>query len=1461
MFERKTRTLRRVIEALESRQLLSISVPLTGTTGNDAFVVAFNSATQMYSFSGGTTTPTTVAASNLNTFSVTGAGGTDTLTIAGGSPTLASDAGADGTLVSVEVTAGSTLNIASVQHLASLAIDSGAVANVLASGTNTLVTSGLTIAGATDNWQGQLDLNNNSLIVHGGDVAAISNLAKAGFNAQQGGNWQGQGIASTSATNDSTHLTALGVIQNSVDGTPTGTTLYPSFASQTVSNTDVLVQYTFFGDANLDGHVDGSDYSRIDAAYLSHTNTGWFNGDFNYDQTVDGSDYTLIDNAFNTQSGSVPTGPAGPTKPFGFVGAPSSSSPGEIDLSWTNSSQLPTENDILISTDGVNFTYFDQTDPGTSSYQATGLAAGTTYYFEVVAVDSDGSTTSSIVDAATPPVSTPTSLTTDVISSTEIDLNWSDSESDVGGYAIDWKTDSTDFQELAYLPDNTTTYQAMNLTPGTKYTFQVTALAYSGISGASSTANGETYPATPTGLNATLSSDGDVDLNWNPVAGETGYVLEHSPDGSSWTPVGSPSDSTSATDSPSSPMTYSYRVKATNDSGDSDYSPTIQVSVVPTSPSGLTATLNPDNTVSLSWSDNSSNETGFNVEQSSDGINFSSVHTTSANTTQYNASGLSLASVYSFRITATDAAGDSAPSNIATVAMPLERVIVPVSGAVVNSQTKLFNGEAYTIRASGTAYLGVPPDGYGDAEYGSLTNPQNNGAAQYGSIDYGIAINDPTVTSSKTPFWGAYTSTHVYTTSFTGLGQTLQFNYHDDFPNDNSGSLNADILDPYTLGLTAHRTGDNFGTAVSNSVVQSGDPSQYVVLVDDDYQVHTDKSVTDNGSSTADVDGTDTDLAKITLNQIPNYLTTGTVTLSLSNSSSVRLFKSDGTQFSSSDMTMNLASPSGYLAGLMSGTVDIWVQGMAANPDLVFKLAYKDTNGKEVARQTVHMLLADWQFMGMNADSPITSVDKTDQKLLMENSTADPNDPSIGDSALFKNNIIGLPTADVVSLTMTSDSVSSDSYTDTYNYDSANTVSANWATIYTPIDGGDDLTADQISFLQQHDDLNVVHNPQGDGKLDTPQDEFKRVMAAQAAKKADDVYNLFKNDTNTTLSNEVTFLLDRMDYNGDGNDYHKRLIVTTMHPAQEFAVDSAGNVYIGSGGTDQQTEQWALDGLRLWAARGAHPGWNVTGKQLQEKEYFSIIARQFARHFYWTIDPHTLPWSENLTAPTPGSHAAYTGTVSPTKSATAAVDALSQTFDFLYLFSSANSSAMDATKSDDMYSPLLTFKREGDLPTNYLFIFSNRVDPQAKGGTVYEVNIPSAGMNFDYYEKDLLDPTNKKHNTQPVNTGPFKGSWPDEDQTHHFAGYFYSGALLQLSPYSGDSYLVKALKGTGDYYVKINGVQTIANSGDYDLGVVGWDMGVAYEKNKSNISSTINTYLTSPFTTVNAMDGRGTNLP
>ena len=95
------------------------------------------------------------------------------------------------------------------------------------------------------------------------------------------------------------HLTALGILLNNTGGS---TPIYSSFDGQTAVSTDVLVKTTVYGDANLDGHVDASDYSDIDNGYLTNA-TGWSNGDFNYDGTINGSDYTLIDNAFNMQPG------------------------------------------------------------------------------------------------------------------------------------------------------------------------------------------------------------------------------------------------------------------------------------------------------------------------------------------------------------------------------------------------------------------------------------------------------------------------------------------------------------------------------------------------------------------------------------------------------------------------------------------------------------------------------------------------------------------------------------------------------------------------------------------------------------------------------------------------------------------------------------------------------------------------------------------------------------------------------------------------------------------------------------------------------------------------------------------------------------------------------------------------------------------------------------------------------
>ena len=161
-----------------------------------------------------------------------------------------------------------------------------------------LVTSELSIATSAT-----LDIGANAMIVHNGDLTALDTLLLSGLNPAGGGGWNGPGIDSTAAHADTTHLTAIGAISNNLSGGTFDTT----FDGQPAVMTDVLVKFTYVGDATLDGKVDATDYSRIDSGTLTQA-TGWFNGDFNYDGVVNGSDYTLADNTFNTQGTVIPKG-------------------------------------------------------------------------------------------------------------------------------------------------------------------------------------------------------------------------------------------------------------------------------------------------------------------------------------------------------------------------------------------------------------------------------------------------------------------------------------------------------------------------------------------------------------------------------------------------------------------------------------------------------------------------------------------------------------------------------------------------------------------------------------------------------------------------------------------------------------------------------------------------------------------------------------------------------------------------------------------------------------------------------------------------------------------------------------------------------------------------------------------------------------------------------------------------
>ncbi len=129
------------------------------------------------------------------------------------------------------------------------------------------------------------DVNNGTVTVRP-DADARDAVLRRLFAALQtgraGGMWTGNGMASTAAKNDASGFSGLGM---RID-----------------DQGDVVVKYTWNGDANIDGVVDADDYFLADSGYITQAG-GWCNGDFNYDGRMDSDDYFLIDSAFIGQAG------------------------------------------------------------------------------------------------------------------------------------------------------------------------------------------------------------------------------------------------------------------------------------------------------------------------------------------------------------------------------------------------------------------------------------------------------------------------------------------------------------------------------------------------------------------------------------------------------------------------------------------------------------------------------------------------------------------------------------------------------------------------------------------------------------------------------------------------------------------------------------------------------------------------------------------------------------------------------------------------------------------------------------------------------------------------------------------------------------------------------------------------------------------------------------------------------
>jgi titin len=88
--------------------------------------------------------------------------------------------------------------------------------------------------------------------------------------------------------------------------------------------------------------------------------------------------------------------------------------------------------------------------------------------------------------------------------------------------------------------------------------------------------------------------------------------------------------------------------------------------VAPTAPSALSAKREKNGQVTLSWKDNSNNETAFQVARSTDGTLFTILATTAANTTKYKDTNARKRQTYYYRVAAKNNVGLSSYSNTVT---------------------------------------------------------------------------------------------------------------------------------------------------------------------------------------------------------------------------------------------------------------------------------------------------------------------------------------------------------------------------------------------------------------------------------------------------------------------------------------------------------------------------------------------------------------------------------------------------------------------------------------------------------------------------------------------------------------------------------------------------------------------------------------------------------------------------
>jgi regulation of enolase protein 1 (concanavalin A-like superfamily) len=356
-----------------------------------------------------------------------------------------------------------------------------------------------------------------------------------------------------------------------------------------------------------------------------------------------------------------------------------------------------------------------------------------------------------------------------------VSLSWGN-VTDETGYAVERSGDGIAFVQVGTTAADVTAFTDTGLSGGLRYFYRIRAQDASGVSEPSAAIGAATRPAAVANLTVTSWTATQLILNWTDSSSETGYRIERSPDGTTgWAARATVSANvTSYTDSGlTSGVRYYYRVATLDASGDAATSATaLGVTRMP-AVAGLAFTSKASNQMVIQWTD-LTDETGYRIERSTDGIAFSSLGMVGANVTAYTDSAVTPLMECYYRVIGAYPLTETLPPTpifaaaAAAAALPSAWLSQDI-GAVGGAGAAGAGGGTFTLVASGTDIWGTS-DQFGFV-YQALTG---NGrivahvATQENTDGWakaGVMIRETLAANSK----------HAFVTSTPNYGARLQY--------------------------------------------------------------------------------------------------------------------------------------------------------------------------------------------------------------------------------------------------------------------------------------------------------------------------------------------------------------------------------------------------------------------------------------------------------------------------------------------------------------------------------------------------------------------------------------------------------------------------------------------------------------------------------------------------------------